>query len=107
MTVVEWTGYETHRLRGRSIEHVPPAAFGCIDNQFPLHVWKWARSIPGDLLATAVRLNVEIVVTQLRASSPILSEMVTKGHLRVVGAVYSLQTGQVTWLPENAAVTTK
>jgi len=66
-----------------------------------------ARSIPGDLLANAVRLNVEMVVTQLRASSPILSEMVTKGHLRVVGAVYSLQTGRVTWLPENAAVTTK
>jgi carbonic anhydrase len=27
--------------------------------------------------------------------------MVHSGHLRVVGAVYSLETGRVTWLPEK------
>lgn len=60
-----------------------------------------ARSAPGDLLANAVRLNVEMVVSALRASTPVLSEMVHSGHLRVVGAVYSLETGRVTWLPEK------
>jgi carbonic anhydrase len=58
-----------------------------------------ARSEPGDLLANAVRENVVQVVGKLRSSSPILGEMVSKGELRVVGAVYSLHSGEVTWLP--------
>jgi len=49
-----------------------------------------------------VRMNVELVVRQLRSSTPILSELVAHGKLRVVGAVYSLNTGSVTWLPEGS-----
>ena len=59
-----------------------------------------ARGMPGDVLANAVRLNVEMVVAQIRASAPLLSEKVKSGQLRVVGAVYSLDNGEVTWLPE-------
>jgi carbonic anhydrase len=54
----------------------------------------------GDPVANAVRLNVEMVVKQLRSSTPILSELVAHGKLRIVGAVYSIETGSVTWLPD-------
>src|SRR5439155_2822246 len=61
-----------------------------------------ARKLSGDLSDNAIRLNVEMVVDQLRASEPVLAEAVAAGKLRIVGAVYSLATGSVTWLPEKA-----
>ena len=57
-----------------------------------------ARGMPGDPVANSVRLNVEWVVKQLRSSTPILSELVAHGKLRIVGAVYSIETGSVAWL---------
>jgi carbonic anhydrase len=50
-----------------------------------------------------VRINVEGVVDQLRTSRPVLADQVARGKLRAVGAVCSLDTGKVTWLPEPAA----
>ena len=58
------------------------------------------RGMPGDPVANTVRINVEMVVKQLRSSTPILSELVAHGKLRIVGAVYSIETGAVTWLPD-------
>ena len=43
--------------------------------------------------------NVETAVDQLRSSGPVLHEAVAKGQLRVVGAVCSLENGEVRWLP--------
>ena len=60
-----------------------------------------SRGLPGDPVANAVRTNVAMVVKELRSSTPILSELVTHHKLKIVGAVYSLQTGLVTWLPED------
>jgi carbonic anhydrase len=60
------------------------------------------RGMPGDPVANAVRMNVEMVVKQLRSSTPILSELVAHGKLKIVGAVYSIQTGSVTWLPDES-----
>ena len=59
-----------------------------------------SASEPGDRIANAVRDNVVHVVEQLRASKPVLSELVAEGKLRIVGAVYSLETGKVEWLPQ-------
>jgi len=59
-----------------------------------------AKGESGDLTANAVRDNVAMVVGQLQGSTPVLSEAVRSGKLRIVGAVYSLDTGAVTWLPE-------
>ena len=61
------------------------------------------KGMPGDPVANAVRANVENVVNQLRGSRPVLAELVAKGRLRIVGAVYSIETGKVDWLPEAAA----
>ena len=60
-----------------------------------------AESQPGDKIETAVRINVENVVRQLRECKPILDEKVKAGKVKVVGAVYSLDTGKVNWLPEQ------
>jgi carbonic anhydrase len=59
-----------------------------------------AKGRPGDLIENAVRINVENVVRQLRESTPVLSKLVEHGELTVVGAVYSLDTGKVEWLPQ-------
>jgi len=58
-----------------------------------------AREQRGDQIDNAVRINVENVVRQLRGSKPVLAELVDHGSLTVVGAVYSLETGKVEWLP--------
>jgi len=57
--------------------------------------------LPGDAVENAVKANVEMVVKQLRTSTPILAGLVSQGKVRVVGAVYSLDTGKVTWLSDS------
>jgi carbonic anhydrase len=59
-----------------------------------------SRGQKGDAVANAVRANVQLVVQQLRASTPVLSELVAHRKLKIVGGVYSLETGRVTWLTD-------
>ena len=51
-----------------------------------------------DLGASAVIANVRHNVERLRAATPILSDMVAKETLRVVGGVYDLATGKVAFV---------
>jgi carbonic anhydrase len=60
-----------------------------------------AKGQSGDLIDNAVRINVQNVVRQLRASKPVLAEFVDQHKLTIVGAVYSLDTGKVAWLQES------
>jgi carbonic anhydrase len=57
-----------------------------------------SRGMPGDAVSNTVRTNVQMIVQNLRKSTPVLSELVAEGKLKIVGAVYSLETGKVTWL---------
>lgn len=57
-----------------------------------------ARRQSGDLIDNAVRFNVENVVNAVKTSKPVLADCVARGQLKVVGAVYSLDTGRVTWM---------
>jgi len=41
-----------------------------------------------------------MVVAELRSSDPVLSHLVAQGKLKIVGGVYSLETGKVTWLKD-------
>lgn len=84
-------GGEAHGHLGTILDAIRPAV-------------QQAANMPGDRIDNAVRINVELVVEQLRASTPVLEELVQQGHLRIVGAVYSLDTGKVEWL--QAARTT-
>ncbi len=59
-----------------------------------------ARRKKGDnLLADAVKSNVQRVVDQLKGSWPVLGPEVREDHLSVVGGVYDLETGLVEFLP--------
>jgi carbonic anhydrase len=49
-------------------------------------------------LAAAVHANVVASARELHASSPILQNLVARGHVAIVGAVYDLATGVVTFL---------
>jgi carbonic anhydrase len=57
---------------------------------------KTAQDQPGDLLDNAVRQNVILNVDRLKSAGPILSKAVQEGKLKVVGGIYSLETGRVT-----------
>ena len=46
--------------------------------------------------------NVHMQVEAIRAKSPILKEMEDKGEIKIVGALYDLSTGKVTWYDEAA-----
>jgi carbonic anhydrase len=67
------------------VEHIAPAV-------------KTAMSESGDLLANAIRENVLLNVETLKTASPILSDYVGQGKVRVVGGVYKLKDGRVEWL---------
>jgi carbonic anhydrase len=57
-----------------------------------------ARMESGDLLDNAVRANVHNVVAQIRKQSPVLAGLEHDGKLKIVGARYDLDTGEVTLL---------
>jgi carbonic anhydrase len=50
----------------------------------------------GDLAQRAVIANVRYNVQRLQGATPILSDLVAKGKLKVIGGVYDLATGKVT-----------
>jgi carbonic anhydrase len=56
------------------------------------------RGKPGNKLENAISANVELGVERLKGLDPILADLVKKGELKVVGAVYELRTGTVKWL---------
>lgn len=58
-----------------------------------------AKTQSGDLVDNAVRANVTRVVGQLKHIGPILSEAISAGKLKVVGARYDLDSGRVEILP--------
>jgi carbonic anhydrase len=50
---------------------------------------------PKDLLAEAIRSNVQYNVAQLRVDEPILADKVAHGEVKIVGGVYDIATGKV------------
>lgn len=58
-----------------------------------------ARTQPGDPLDNAVRENVRTQVRELAALEPVLSKRVKEGAVKVIGAVYDVSSGNVTFLP--------
>lgn len=53
-----------------------------------------------ELLEAATREQVMGEVRRLQKESPVLRERVANGSLKIVGAMYSLEDGRVTWLSE-------
>ncbi len=61
-----------------------------------------AKKMKGDTVANAVRENVLLIVKKLE-NDPRLAAMVKQGQVRIVGGVYSLDTGKVTVIADSAA----
>jgi carbonic anhydrase len=53
---------------------------------------------PEKRLERAVRANVRLAVEGLRQSTPTLAPLHGRGALRIVGAVYGIETGLVDWV---------
>lgn len=74
---------------GQMIEPIVPAVLS-------------VRDKPGDLIENSVRANIDRTVARLRsAAEPILTDPQKNGKLRVVGAAYSLDTGNVDFFNEG------
>lgn len=71
-----------------------PGAIGELVNRIRPAVAK-AKSMPGDRLENAIRLNVTLGVETLRTLQPIVAPAVKRGAAKVVGALYDLRTGAV------------
>lgn len=54
-----------------------------------------SQNQPGKWLDNAIKANVLMTVGQLKSSAPILIELVREGRLKIVGAVYDLDSGCV------------
>ena len=55
------------------------------------------RGKPDKLLASAIRANILAAMNHLRHGSQILENLIKQGNLEIVGAEYSLGTGEVTF----------
>ena len=76
---------------GRMVEPIIPAVLK-------------AQGQPGDLVENSIRENVRRVVNQLRtATDPLLLDPQRAGKLKVVGAYYDLDTGNVDFFDEPSA----
>lgn len=53
------------------------------------------------LVPCAIEANVWHAVEEILSNSPIARERIAAGHLKVVGAIYDVKSGQVKWLGEH------
>ncbi len=61
-----------------------------------------SKSMPGDPVENAVRENVKLVTGAFATEGP-LAPMVKSGKLKIVGAVYDIDTGKVTLLGTDSS----
>jgi carbonic anhydrase len=79
---------QQHSEHSRSIvDRIRPAVEHLLDSDDPLD--------PAELCESAVRANVNASVVQLRHESEILKHLIDEKEMRIVGAEYSLETGEV------------
>ena len=54
-----------------------------------------------DFVKAVVQQNIRNSIRDIRSKSPVLKDMEDKGELRIVGAYYSISTGDVTFLDDD------
>lgn len=59
---------------------------------------KQAQGQPGDLLANAIRINVQLGVDQLSSPDSLFAPGIQSGEVMVVGAIYDLESGVASFL---------
>jgi carbonic anhydrase len=68
---------------------------------------QFAKTLKGDEVENAVKINVAMQVQQLENLEPVLTKAVQSKNLKIVGAVYNLETGTVEFLDSNYLQTLK
>ena len=51
-----------------------------------------------DLVARAIRENVRVTIDRIRQKSPDLVAMEEAGKIKIVGGIYDLATGKISWM---------
>ena len=69
------------------VDRIRPAVAHLLESDDPLD--------PAELCESAVRANVNASVAQLRHESGMLKRLINEKEMRIVGAEYSLETGEV------------
>jgi carbonic anhydrase len=77
------------------VERVRPAVEGLLRTELRHDIDK--------LMRTAVRANIDISVNNLRYGSPVLEQLIADDGLLIVGAEYSLETGEVEFFDRGAS----
>ncbi|TAL30176.1 MAG: carbonic anhydrase [Spirochaetes bacterium] len=100
-------GAVTAVLKGEEVHGSIPQL---VDNIVPAAIKAKARfgdTFSNELLSAGIEMNVWQSMHDLLARSHAVKERVKEGKLRVVGAIYDLESGTVSWLgnhPEQAAL---
>ena len=82
---------QQHSEHSRSIiDRIQPAVEHLLESDDPLD--------PAELCGSAVRANVNASVAQLRHESGMLKRLINEKKMRIVGAEYSLETGEVEFI---------
>jgi len=85
---------ETHSPNLRSIvDRIRPSVQTLVETEL--------RYDHDALVKHAIRANIRASVNQLRHGSPILEKLIQEGKLMIVGAEYSLDTGEVEFFDES------
>lgn len=71
-----------------------PGHIGCIMEAIAPAL-KTVKGKEGDFVDNAIKANVDIVVSRIATTDPILSKSVKKGTLKVVGTYYNIESGVV------------
>lgn len=94
-------GAVTAVVRGDTVGGSIPAL---VDNIIPAAAWA-RKETPGapeaDIISASIQQNVWQSIQDLLTRSSITVELVKEGKLKVVGALYNLSSGEVTWLGEH------
>lgn len=58
----------------------------------------------GAFVEAVAEINVFLTMDKIRESSPILNDLIEKGKVGLIGGMYSVETGEVTFYDEKAVV---
>lgn len=76
------------------VKEIKPA----VDKTISLHPGEEVTSKNHSLVDMVARTNVEMSLGYIRKNSPVLKEMEDKGEIKIVGAIYDVSTGRVSFL---------
>lgn len=77
------------------VDRISPAVSSLVDFEAELDNGVRTGTISEELLSLAVRLNIQASVAKLRQGSDILESLIRNNNLRIVGAEYLLESGEV------------